>query len=309
MRWQGAPADAAGLEVLLAAPTLFVEQGPLRLGLAGEHHGRAHPRRRHAKPRRRLARADIARGRPARLAPRPRPRLSRFFRRARLPPVLGSRSTFTRAGFGGIDGRALESGDVLPCLRAESGDFAAPPLMRDDGPIRFIPGPQEENFTPDALALFIAAEWRAGADSDRMGVRLVGAEARASPRRRQYRFRRRDARRDPGSRRRPAHPVARGLPDLRRLCQDRLRHISRSGARSACPARRDLRFAPVGPEEAAAARKAAREKFAQWREKIVGGSGRIGRGKTMERKPHQRRGFGRVTSDEHRPREPHPRSP
>src|SRR5690348_15606679 len=32
-----------------------------------------------------------------------------------VPPVLGSRSTYVRAGFGGVDGRALRRGDVLSC--------------------------------------------------------------------------------------------------------------------------------------------------------------------------------------------------
>ncbi|MDX5481029.1 MAG: biotin-dependent carboxyltransferase family protein, partial [Hymenobacteraceae bacterium] len=32
-----------------------------------------------------------------------------------LPPVLGSLSTYLRAGLGGMAGRALQAGDVIPC--------------------------------------------------------------------------------------------------------------------------------------------------------------------------------------------------
>ena len=37
-----------------------------------------------------------------------------------VPPVLGSRSTFLLGGFGGLDGRALADGDVLPLGRPEN---------------------------------------------------------------------------------------------------------------------------------------------------------------------------------------------
>ena len=39
MLWPERPENSAGLEILLAAPTLRVEQGPLRIGLAGAFSG------------------------------------------------------------------------------------------------------------------------------------------------------------------------------------------------------------------------------------------------------------------------------
>jgi biotin-dependent carboxylase-like uncharacterized protein len=172
----GAPDDAAGLEVLLAAPSLRLEGGPARLGLAGDISGL-------------LTRADGSQRRVAgwgglilRDGDAIALRLGRgpaylgFSGGLDLPKCLGSRSTFLRANFGGLHGRALARGDSLACAVAEGGEFAAPPFAEKTGPIRFIAGPQADHFKPGALSCFAASDWRVGADSDRMGMRLSGPE-------------------------------------------------------------------------------------------------------------------------------------
>ena len=122
----GAREDSAGLEILLAAPTLRVEQGPLRVGLAGALSGM-------------LTRADGSqqivtgwRGLVLQTGDLLALRLTRgpaclgFSGGLDLPLVLGSRSTFLRGKFGGVQGRALVAGDVLRCAAAEGEEVAAP---------------------------------------------------------------------------------------------------------------------------------------------------------------------------------------
>ncbi len=177
----GAPEDAAGLEILLAAPAFRVEGGPVRIGLAGQVEGvvtRADGAQRRVASWRGLVLRDgdrlalrLTRG-PACLG---------FSGGLELAPVLGSRSTFSRGNFGGFFGRALQKGDALACAPAEGGALFSSPLTEISGPIRFIVGPQAENFAPDALAAFTTSGWRVGADSDRMGMRLAGPPLRHLP--------------------------------------------------------------------------------------------------------------------------------
>jgi UPF0271 protein len=95
-----------------------------------------------------------------------------------LLPVLGSLSTYGRAGLGGIDGRALRDGDLLPLARDEPSARAdamletAPPAA--GMPLRVILGPQQEAFVEASLEAFLDATFTVGRDADRMGIRLDG---------------------------------------------------------------------------------------------------------------------------------------
>jgi len=94
-----------------------------------------------------------------------------------VPRVLGSRCTFLPAGFGGHLGRALKSGDTLPCdsSAGEVGRLHAhPPLCDQASPLRVIAGPQAGLFDDTGLAAFFAATYRVDASSDRRGLRLAG---------------------------------------------------------------------------------------------------------------------------------------
>ncbi|MGO8739067.1 biotin-dependent carboxyltransferase family protein [Rhodoblastus sp.] len=170
----GAPEGAAGLEILLAAPELRMTEGAARIGLAGDFSGvieRAEGGREGISSWRGVVlRAGDVLG----LKLGRGPAFLGFSGGLDLPKVLGSRATFLRAGFGGLEGRALRAGDTLCCGAAEGGDVSAPPLWHEAGPIRFISGPQDDHFTPEALKTFATAQWRVGADSDRMGLRLTG---------------------------------------------------------------------------------------------------------------------------------------
>ena len=115
------------------------------------------------------------------------------------PVLLGSASTYARAGFGSL----LAAGDVFSVPPAEGrGErmLAVPPAMAggaagttdgvtDSQPIRIVPGPQADYFDfsggeklhmsydyfdDSALAAFLASTYRVTAESDRMGMRLDG---------------------------------------------------------------------------------------------------------------------------------------
>lgn len=177
----GNAAGAAALEIRLLGPAFEVSGGPLRIALAG-------------------ARADIevsiggetqrygawravdvpegARVRIGALAGSGCAVLA-FAGGIDVPPVLGSRSTDLKGGFGGHQGRALAAGDQLnlsntkdlgPCLALPS-----PPLNDGDVTLRAVPGPQADAFTEAALEAFFHTPYRVSREADRMGTRLDGA--------------------------------------------------------------------------------------------------------------------------------------
>ena len=94
-----------------------------------------------------------------------------------VPRKLGSRSTYLRAGIGGIDGHALQQGDRIPCAQLGNRDYRetrGEPFRLGDGPIRVMLGPQAGHFTDEAIATFLNTPYLATAEQDRMGLRLDG---------------------------------------------------------------------------------------------------------------------------------------
>ncbi len=97
-----------------------------------------------------------------------------------LPLTLGSLSTHARSALGP---KPLAAGDALTLdalLPAPDGVAAlhAPWLRTSDAPIRVVPGPQDDYFTPDAVAAFLSTRWRVGVRSDRMAFALEGPPLR-----------------------------------------------------------------------------------------------------------------------------------
>jgi allophanate hydrolase len=100
-----------------------------------------------------------------------------------VPPVLGSASTYVRAGLGGFQGRALQRDDIVPLAIGRASDrteqrLPSPPPTASGEPIRIVLGPQQNYFTDDALAVLLEAEFRVSKDADRMGMRLEGPPLR-----------------------------------------------------------------------------------------------------------------------------------
>lgn len=111
-----------------------------------------------------------------------------------VPEVLGARATLLSAKVGGLAGRALRRGDVLPTgdaqrpsASAPSAFSAAPLLANADAPqetlpsdggaalLSIDPGPHLDRFPASALDVLLAAAWRVSRLVDRTGVRLEGA--------------------------------------------------------------------------------------------------------------------------------------
>jgi biotin-dependent carboxylase-like uncharacterized protein len=91
-----------------------------------------------------------------------------------LVPQLGSCSTHLRSGLGGA---RMTEGDMLPLLAAEAPagkEHQLTPYVYGEDPIRVVLGPQEDYFTHDVLASFLAATYRISHRSDRMGTWLDG---------------------------------------------------------------------------------------------------------------------------------------
>ncbi|MFD2237573.1 biotin-dependent carboxyltransferase family protein [Aureimonas populi] len=91
-------------------------------------------------------------------------------------PVMGSRATHLRSGLGGLDGRSLRPGDVLP-LGEESGApllALARPFRPRSAPIHVVPGPQAHFFDADAWRSLTREPFRVTSKRDRMAMILEG---------------------------------------------------------------------------------------------------------------------------------------
>ncbi|MEC2072288.1 5-oxoprolinase subunit C family protein [Alkalihalophilus marmarensis] len=114
-------------------------------------------------------------------------------------PVMGSQSTYLRAKIGGLDGRALQEGDVLPVSKELSDhakffmnlfkekaekSFYLPDwrvrtsvtLPNKETVIRVLPGTHYDTFTEESKERFYNDAFQISPQSDRMGYRLDGSE-------------------------------------------------------------------------------------------------------------------------------------
>ncbi|MEV7774518.1 biotin-dependent carboxyltransferase family protein [Kitasatospora sp. NPDC086791] len=162
-----------------------------------------------------------------------------------LPPVLGSRSTDTLAGLGPA---RLAAGDLLPVGDLTDGwpaaDFAPQRALPAEPVLRILPGPRDDWFTPEALALLCGRPYTVTDHSDRVGMRLSGP---ALERARTGELPSEAA--VPGALQVPPngqpilfltdHPVTGGYPVIATVHEDDLCHAAQAG-----PGRR-LRFRPA----------------------------------------------------------------
>lgn len=95
--------------------------------------------------------------------------------------VLGSRSTYTRAKVGGLEGRALRQGDVLGAGDEIETDAVERILDKRFMPcyepnivLRVLLGPQNDMFNSEEVQKFSNSEYVITDEADRMGYRLSG---------------------------------------------------------------------------------------------------------------------------------------
>ena len=176
--------DAAVLEIAMRGPTLAFD-APLRMALCGagiDAWFEGSDGTRHAVPN----------GRPVAL-PAGTLVLGAIRRGLRewlaiaggidVPVALGSRGTDLRGGFGGLDGRALQTGDTLNLLPREAPVIGAMPeaprwwIALDHDVDRESEGACIVRYVPSPHALAMALRqnpWRVDPRSDRQGLRLNG---------------------------------------------------------------------------------------------------------------------------------------
>jgi antagonist of KipI len=98
-----------------------------------------------------------------------------------VPEIMGSRATYLPAHFGGLAGRLLKTGDVLPVGEAALVESiaaeAAPAELGVDysrRKIRVVRGPQWSLFSEEDRRLFFEQSYLVDRTSDRTGYRLAG---------------------------------------------------------------------------------------------------------------------------------------
>jgi len=96
-------------------------------------------------------------------------------------PWLGSRSTFHKAGVGGIDGKAIQEGQIIPLNKSKS--VAGRKINKNSIPemstnkkwsIEVVKGPNDDWIDEKGHTMFLNSDWKLQSKSDRTGYRLDG---------------------------------------------------------------------------------------------------------------------------------------
>ncbi|MBI2838518.1 MAG: biotin-dependent carboxyltransferase [Acidobacteria bacterium] len=105
-----------------------------------------------------------------------------------VPLVLGSASMHFPGRFGGLDGRVLVRGQVVPLRHVQNAETGSTPWrvrpdllsrLRQRAPFRVTEGPQHGGFEPEAFATLTSSAYEVLEDSNRVGLRLRGPQLRA----------------------------------------------------------------------------------------------------------------------------------
>ena len=96
-------------------------------------------------------------------------------------PWLSSRSTFHKAGVGGIEGKAIQEGQIIPLGKSKS--VAGRKIKKNSIPIlstdkkwsiEVVRGPNDDWVDEKGHTMFLNSNWKLQAKSDRTGYRLDG---------------------------------------------------------------------------------------------------------------------------------------
>ncbi len=98
-----------------------------------------------------------------------------------IDEIMGSRSTYIKAGLGGHHGRNLQDGDMVEFRREnvipaniDIREMDPPIDWTGDYTVRVVLGPEEDRFTDAGIGTFLSSEYKVTNSFDRMGVRLEG---------------------------------------------------------------------------------------------------------------------------------------
>jgi len=98
-------------------------------------------------------------------------------------PWLGSRSTFHKAGVGGIEGKAIQEGQIIPLNKSKS--VAGRKIKKNSIPVistnkkwsvEVVKGPNDDWVDEKGHKMFLNSDWKVQSKSDRTGYRLDGPE-------------------------------------------------------------------------------------------------------------------------------------
>ena len=102
-----------------------------------------------------------------------------------VPHVLGSKSTYTLGGLGGVRGRKLKKGDVLEAgparaplesLRGRKVKEAVLPKPGAEKELRVLLGPQDDHVKEESIEVFLNTPYRVSINSNRVGYRFEGPQ-------------------------------------------------------------------------------------------------------------------------------------
>ncbi|GGE79560.1 biotin-dependent carboxyltransferase family protein [Priestia taiwanensis] len=97
-----------------------------------------------------------------------------------IPLVMGSKSTYVKANIGGLEGRVLQTGDVLhgietTCVVAGRAlHIKEIPRYEKEITVRVCIGPHHHAFLESSIETFFSSVYEVTPQSDRMGYRLKG---------------------------------------------------------------------------------------------------------------------------------------
>ena len=96
-------------------------------------------------------------------------------------PWLGSRSTFHKAGVGGIDGKAIQDEQIIPLNKSKSVKRrkiknSSIPVMSTNKKwlVEVVKGPNDDWVDEKGHKMFLNSDWKLQSKSDRTGYRLEG---------------------------------------------------------------------------------------------------------------------------------------
>jgi biotin-dependent carboxylase-like uncharacterized protein len=102
-----------------------------------------------------------------------------------VPPVLGSKSTYTMGGLGGYRGRIVKAGDTLgvgsaraplESLEGRKAKESVLPKPGTERELRVVLGPQDDHVKEESIELFLNSPYQVSVRSNRVGYRFEGPQ-------------------------------------------------------------------------------------------------------------------------------------